>query len=99
MSLTPENYARGFLVDEEWMAGVTEDPKSPGRFVAFVLSHETGEYVAYQPFEALADALEALNKVPRKWEFERAGGCGGGSCGGGSCGTGQCGSGGCGEGC
>jgi hypothetical protein len=98
MPLTRENYARGFLVDEELMGGVTEHPEQPGQFVAFVLRHTTGEYLGYQPFVELDAALEKINAVSRPWSFEKVGGCGG--CKDGQCGKGACGSsgGGCGTG-
>lgn len=93
--LNTDNYARGFLVDEDLMAGVSANPEKPGVYVAFVLSHATGEYVGYQPFEDLNLALQAINRIPRTWTYETMGGCGGcgkeGKCGeGGGCGGGQC---------
>ena len=89
--LTAENYRTGFLVDEELMGGVTESPDAPGRYLAFVLRHTTGEYLGYRSFAVLEEALEAINRVQRSWAFEKASGCGSGNCGGGSCGKGQCG--------
>ena len=89
--LDSENYKKGFLVDDELMSGVTEDPEAPGRFVAFIISHATGEYLGYQPFEQLADALSTINQIKRNWIFEAVGGCGTGGCGGdGSCKGGGC---------
>ena len=88
MQLTAENYAKGFLVDEELMGGVTEDPDHKGVFVAFVLRHTTGEYLGYQPFQELGHALQAINQVERSWSFDTVGGCGG--CKDGSCGKGAC---------
>jgi hypothetical protein len=92
--LTSENYRQGFLVDEELMAGVTEHPEQPGLYVAFVLHHTTGEYLGYQPFHELTEALTTINKIPRDWAFEKVGGCGGcggeGKCEGGKCGTKSC---------
>ena len=91
--LTIENYKKGFLVDDEWMAGVTEHPEEPGTYVAFVLRHTTGEYLGYQPFQELEPALNSINKLLRQWTFEKmGGGCGNGSCGEGKCGGGGCGS-------
>jgi hypothetical protein len=92
MLLTPENYSKGFLVDEELMGGVTANPDQPGNFVAFVLRHTTGEYLGYQPFSDLDEALATLNRVSRPWTFEMTSGCGGGNCGNGACGKGACGS-------
>ena len=97
--LSTENYTQGFLVDEELMAGVTQDPNNPNTYVAFVLQHTTGEYLGYQPFSNLQEALNTLNQIPRSWAFEKVGGCGGcgkqGKCSGGGCGAGQCGTGQC----
>src|SRR5438309_1924288 len=89
--LTPENYARGFLIDEELIGGITIHPDQPGLFVAYVLRHTTGEYLGYQPFESLEQALAVLNQVQRPWRFEQAGGCGDGKCGKTSCDGGGCG--------
>jgi len=83
--LTPENFRQGFLVDEELMAGITEDPEQKGVFVAFILRHTTGEYLGYQSFPTLQPALETLNQIPRTWTFERIGGGCGGACGTGGC--------------
>jgi len=95
MSLTPENYSQGFLVDDELMAGVSLQPAQPAGkqagYLAFVLRHTTGEYLGYQFFEELELALEAINRIPRPWTYESASGCGGGSCKGGACSRGGCG--------
>ena len=79
--LTSENFAKGFLVDEELMAGVSENPGTPGDFLAFVLRPESGEYLGYQSFPSLEGALEAINRIPRDWRYEPAGGCKQGNCG------------------
>jgi hypothetical protein len=91
-NLSTENYSQGFLVDQDLMAGVTQDPEKPGVYVAFVLQHSTGEYLGYQPFNELSQALQVINQIPRPWTFEKiSGGCGGGKCGeGGGCATGSC---------
>lgn len=91
MSLTAENYTKGFLVDEELMGGVTSTPEQPGIFVAYVLNHLTGEYLGYQPFTSLDQALEAIHNVKRAWIFESVSGCGAGKCAGGNCKVGGCG--------
>jgi len=97
MPLSAENYSKGFLIDEELMGGVTQHPEQPGLFVAFVLRHTTGEYLGYQPFQDLDEALKVINGVQRPWSFEKTSGCGG--CGeGGGCGKGKCGAGACGKG-
>src|SRR5262249_8789096 len=80
--LTAENYSRGFLVDHELMAGVTESAESPGGFLAFVVRYATGEYLGQNAYEDLSPALQAINQIPRAWEFEATNGCGG------NCGTG-----------
>jgi hypothetical protein len=94
MQLTQENYTRGFLVDDELMAGVTQHPENPELYIAFILQHTTGEYLGYQPFAQLDEALRSINHVPRTWTFENLSGCGGcgegGGCGGGGCGKGAC---------
>jgi hypothetical protein len=92
--LTAENFQRGFLVDEQLMAGVTEDPDQKGRYVAFVLRPETGEYLGYQAYPELPLALEAINRIPRSWSYEKtSSNCGDGNCGtdGGCRGGGVCG--------
>ena len=91
MLLNEENYKKGFLIDEELMAGVTEDPGAPGAFVAFVLRLETGEYLGYEKYPALSEALSALAGIPRDWTYENTAGCGNGACGEGHCGEGECG--------
>src|SRR5688500_10637090 len=96
--LNLENYGQGFLVDDDLMAGVTQQPENPNIFVAFVLKHGTGEYLGYQPYPELDTALEAINRIERTWTFERFGGCGGGCGEGGGCNKGSCGKGKCGTG-
>lgn len=97
--LDSDNYRKGFLIDPELMAGITEDPNAPGHFFAFVLKHETGEYLGYQRYPGLQDALIAINQIPRKWNYETTSGCGGGKCGSGNCGVGSDGKSGCGQVC
>jgi hypothetical protein len=91
MSLTAENYTKGFLVDEELMGGVTTSPEQPGVYVAYVLNHLTGEYLGYQGFPELEQALIAIHSVKRDWAFESVSGCGAGKCAGGNCKVGGCG--------
>lgn len=91
--LNAENYKKGFLVDDDLMAGITADPDHPGTYIAFVLQHTTGEYLGYQPFAELDGAIHAINRIQRPWTFEKLGGCGG--CAGGGCGAGKCGQGAC----
>ena len=88
--LTSENYHAGFLVDEELMAGVGQEEGSEDSFFAYVLRHSTGEYLGYQTFSSLADALQSINQIPRDWVFEKLGGCGEGKCGEGNCKGGKC---------
>ncbi len=91
MALTTENYRKGFLVDEDLMGGVTQDPVQESTYIAFVLQHTTGEYLGYQPFQDLDMAINAINQIQRSWTFERLGGGCGGKCGeGGGCSQGAC---------
>jgi hypothetical protein len=85
MALTPLNYNQGFLVDEELMAGVTENPDQPGTFAAYVLRHTTGEYLGHQAGLPLDAALELINKIPRQWAFESTKSCDGTKCEAGKC--------------
>ncbi len=87
MLLSQDNYSKGFLIDEELMGGVSENPDPAGGYIAFVLRHTTGEYLGYRKFDRLEDALEAINQVQRPWTYEKSAGCGG--CGDGSCGRGS----------
>lgn len=93
--LTPENFRKGFLIDDDLMAGVTEDPEAiPGEamgYVAFLINHMTGEYLACESFRDLEQALATVNRLERDWVYEAAGGCGGGKCGEGNCKGGNCG--------
>jgi hypothetical protein len=90
--LTSENYKKGFLMDEELMAGISEIPNSPGTFTAFVVKHTTGETLGVQQFTNVFEAIRTLNEIPRTWGFEAVSRCGGGKCGTGACGkNGACG--------
>ncbi len=88
--LTSENYLKGFLIDEELMGGVTQNSEKNGSFVAFVLRHTSGEYLGYETYEKLPEALAAINQVQRDWIYESTSACGGGACQEGACGTGSC---------
>ena len=91
--LTKDNYSQGFLIDEELMGGVTTHPEQKEQFLAFVLRHTTGEYLGYNAFETLHEALQAINGVQRAWGFEKTKNCGGsGKCGvaGAACANGGC---------
>jgi hypothetical protein len=90
LKLDKDNYSQGFLVDSEWIGGVTADTEGTGRFTAYVLNHATGETVAQSQFEDLDQAIETLNRVPRHWEFEALGGCANGNCQKGNCRSGKC---------
>lgn len=85
MALTPENYSQGFLVDEELMAGITQNPDQAGQFTAYVLRHTTGEYLGHQACATLDEALGLINQIPRPWTFEKTSGCDGGKCAEGKC--------------
>jgi hypothetical protein len=80
--LNPENFDRGLLVDDEWMAGIS---KENDEFLAYVVNHTEGSLVARESFKELPDALAALNRIPRTWHFEATGGCAGDRCGEGKC--------------
>ena len=85
--LTPENYCRGFLIDDELMGGVSTS--NDGHF-AFILRHTTGEYIGAETFSTLEEALQKVNDIPRGWKFELSSQCGGDACQEGNCGTGSC---------
>jgi hypothetical protein len=87
--LTLENSLKGFLIDEELMAGVSPIPET-SRYSAFVLRHTTGELLGQQEFGSLQEAIETLNAVQRDWTYESSSQCGGGACTEGNCGTGSC---------
>ena len=95
---TSENFKKGFLEDEELMAGITENPDTPGVYTAYVVRHTTGETLGNQQFNDLFEAIRTINDIQRDWSFEAISKCGGGgSCGG--KGDGKCGgNGGCGGG-
>lgn len=94
------NFRKGFLLDSEFMAGITETQAAgenaagnASSFSAFIVNHETGEYVAFQEFTAVSEALSWLYSHPRPWQFEFTSVCGGcnkqvengGACPGGVC--------------
>lgn len=85
MALTEQNFNQGFLVDEELMAGVTENPDQPGTYAAYVLRHTTGEYLGHQSCATLGEALALINRIPRAWVFEATKGCDGSTCEEGKC--------------
>ena len=78
MLLNAENYKKGFLVDNDLVGGVSEHPERDGDYIAFILQHTTGEYLGYQSFKSLDEALAAINNVERDWVFEAASNCTGG---------------------
>lgn len=75
--LTPENFLSGLLVDDELLGGVSQDPQAPGKYIAYVLRHTTGEYLGYVPNLIQEEALALLNRVERPWAFESTSACGG----------------------
>jgi hypothetical protein len=75
--LNSENFLTGLLVDEELLGGVSQDPQTPGRYIAYVLRHTTGEYLGYVPNLLQEEALALLNRVERSWVFESTSACGG----------------------
>ena len=89
---TAENFKKGFLIDEELMAGITESESNPGSFTAFIVRHTTGESLGVREFDNAFEAIRALNEIPREWAFEAVSKCGSGNCGKGGCGkNGGCG--------
>jgi hypothetical protein len=86
---TADNFKSGFLVDEELMAGISED--QPGQFTAFVVRHSTGEMLGAHQYENVFEAIRALNDIPRNWTYESVKRCGGGNCANGKCAAGGCG--------
>lgn len=101
--LTAQNYKKGFLVDDEVIAGVTEMGAGSNSiiFASYISHYLTGETYAYQEFEELNAALDFLATFKRNWVYEAVGcstktgasSCSktGSSSGCGSCGTGACG--------
>lgn len=88
MSLDVVNYEKGFLMDESWMGGISKNPARPEEYIAFIMNHCDGEYVAYHECKTLDQALSLLNSVQREWKFEGSSSCGG--CQSGKCNTGAC---------
>lgn len=82
---TAENYNGGFLLDEELMAGISEETSTPGVFTAYVVRHTTGETLGVQQFTNLFEAIRVINDIPRAWTFESTKKCGG-NCAAGGCG-------------
>lgn len=88
MKLSLENYKKGFLIDEEWMAGVSLDPISNndgpqnGSSTAFILDHTLGETLFSETFPSLEAAISFLNNINRpSWKFETSSGCDSEECG------------------
>ncbi len=73
--LNSENFNSGLLVDDELIGGVTQDPKDPEKYIAYVLRHVTGEYLGYQAGLDRDEALHLLNQVERAWKFESTSAC------------------------
>ena len=88
MSLDKINYEKGFLMDEAWMGGISKNPAKPEEFIAFIMDHNVGEYIAYHECPTLEEALKLMNEVKRDWKFEGSSSCGG--CQSGKCNTGAC---------
>jgi hypothetical protein len=85
---TADNFKKGFLIDEELMAGITESESGNG-FTAFIVRHTTGESLGAREFPNLFEAIRAINDIPRPWAFEAVSKCGSGNCGNGNCGKGS----------
>jgi hypothetical protein len=88
---TADNFLKGFLIDDELMAGISESADAPGVYTAYVVRHSTGETLGVQEFTNLFEAIRTLNDIPREWVFDSVQKCGGGKCGSGKCGGGGCG--------
>ena len=86
--LNETNFQKGFLLDDELLAGVAEHPDKPGLFLAWMVSQFTGEYVGLKECTSLPEALFVVNEVDRDWQFESTG-CGKPGCKGGNCGAGE----------
>jgi hypothetical protein len=71
MLLNAQNYKAGFLIDDEFIGGVTE--MADGLYSAYVSHYLTGETLAYQEFERVEPALEFLASLPQQWAFEAVG--------------------------
>lgn len=81
MKLTLENSSKGFLIDDEWMGGLSEDPSFPEQVLAYIVDHRTGEAISSHRFSDKASAIEALNRVQREWRYQSTSGCSGEKCG------------------
>ncbi len=79
---TPENFEKGMLIDDEWMAGISSEAVG---FSVFVVDHRDGSVIAQQIFSEIEPALVAVNQIPRAWKYEATGGCSGDRCGEGKC--------------
>ena len=88
---TADNFKKGFLIDEELMAGISDNAEASGFYTAYVVRHTTGETLGTQNFENLFEAIRTLNDIPREWTYETISKCGGGNCGNGKCKGGGCG--------
>lgn len=84
--LSSENYTQGFLIDNEWMAGVSEmtDPDArTQQYLAYVVDLVTQSTVGAHRFSTLGEALDAIARIRSSWEFVpttrcgQPGGCGG----------------------
>jgi len=83
--LTSTNYKKGFLIDHQWMGGVTESPEEKDHFVAYVLNQATGHFLGHHLYPTLPMALKAINSIDRSWEFESTSSCGTAGCKKGNC--------------
>jgi hypothetical protein len=81
--LNPQNYQKGFLIDDEWIGGVTElvTPTGDGGKVlyhAYAANYLTSATMVSQSFDSLESALGYINTLERNWTYERIG-CGSGA--------------------
>lgn len=102
IKLDRTNYAKGFLIDDEWMAGISLENSSGAsesgqenlnplndtpKYFAFIINHLEGIQISSKYFDQLDDAIRTLNAVPRTWTYQSSSACGSGNCKGESCGA------------
>jgi hypothetical protein len=69
--LNKNNFDKGFLIDEEVIAGVTL--MDGGIYAAYMSHYLTGETLAYQEFSDAESAVAYLKTIERPWAFEAVG--------------------------
>lgn len=79
VDIDSHNFRKGFLVDDEWMAGIHEVEEGK-YYQAYIVNHLSGEPVAEHYFKDFNSALAALTAMDREWKFESISKCKDGSC-------------------